>query len=89
MRQDKRAAPRAPINENITAREVRLIGADGQQVGIVSIQEALQAAEDAKLDLVEITADALPPVCRIMDYGKHVFEKKKQVAAAKKNQKQA
>ncbi len=69
MRQDKRAAPRAPINENITAREVRLIGADGQQVGIVSIQEALQAAEDAKLDLVEITADALPPVCRIMDYG--------------------
>ena len=52
MRQDKRAAPRAPINENITAREVRLIGADGQQVGIVSIQEALQAAEDAKLDLV-------------------------------------
>ena len=89
MRQDKRAAPRAPINENITAREVRLIGADGQQVGIVSIQEALQAAEDAKLDLVEITADAVPPVCRIMDYGKHVFEKKKQVAAAKKNQKQA
>ncbi|ALZ84019.1 MULTISPECIES: translation initiation factor IF-3 [Pseudomonas] len=89
MRQDKRAAPRAPINENITAREVRLIGADGQQVGIVSIQEALQAAEEAKLDLVEITADALPPVCRIMDYGKHVFEKKKQVAAAKKNQKQA
>ena len=89
MRKDKRAAPRAPINENITAREVRLIGADGQQVGIVSIQEALQAAEDAKLDLVEITADAVPPVCRIMDYGKHVFEKKKQVAAAKKNQKQA
>ncbi|KUM44360.1 translation initiation factor IF-3 [Pseudomonas sp. EpS/L25] len=89
MRQDKRAAPRAPINENITAREVRLIGADGQQVGIVSIQEAMQAAEDAKLDLVEITADAIPPVCRIMDYGKHVFEKKKQVAAAKKNQKQA
>jgi translation initiation factor IF-3 len=89
MRQDKRAAPRAPINENITAREVRLIGADGQQVGVVSIQEALQAAEEAKLDLVEITADALPPVCRIMDYGKHIFEKKKQVAAAKKNQKQA
>jgi len=88
MRQDKRAAPKAPINENISAREVRLIGADGEQIGIVSIDEALQVAEEAKLDLVEISADANPPVCRIMDYGKHLFEKKKQVAAAKKNQKQ-
>lgn len=88
MRQDKRAAPKAPINENISAREVRLIGADGEQVGIVSIDEALRIAEEAKLDLVEISADANPPVCRIMDYGKHLFEKKKQVAAAKKNQKQ-
>src|SRR3546814_3917661 len=88
MRQDKRAAPKAPINENISAREVRLIGADGEQIGIVSIDEALQVSEEAKLDLVEISADANPPVCRIMDYGKHLFEKKKQVAAAKKNQKQ-
>ncbi len=88
MRQDKRAAPKAPINENISAREVRLIGADGEQVGIVSIDEALRIAEEAKLDLVEISADASPPVCRVMDYGKHLFEKKKQVAAAKKNQKQ-
>ncbi|WPC07158.1 translation initiation factor IF-3 [Pseudomonas sp. MBLB4123] len=88
MRQDKRTAPKAPINENISAREVRLIGADGEQIGIVSIDEALSAAEEAKLDLVEISADAVPPVCRIMDYGKHLFEKKKQVAAAKKNQKQ-
>ncbi|MBA1265575.1 translation initiation factor IF-3 [Pseudomonas stutzeri] len=88
MRQDKRAAPKAPINENISAREVRLIGADGEQVGIVSIDEALRIAEEAKLDLVEISADATPPVCRVMDYGKHLFEKKKQIAAAKKNQKQ-
>ncbi|PNG10948.1 translation initiation factor IF-3 [Stutzerimonas stutzeri] len=88
MRQDKRTAPKAPINENISAREVRLIGADGEQIGIVSIDEALQVAEEAKLDLVEISADANPPVCRIMDYGKHLFEKKKQIAAAKKNQKQ-
>ena len=87
MRQDKRAAPKAPINENISAREVRLIGADGEQVGIVSIDEALRIAEEAKLDLVEISADAVPPVCRVMDYGKSIFEKKKQVAAAKKNQK--
>lgn len=61
---------------------------DGEQIGIVSIDEALRVAEEAKLDLVEISADAVPPVCRIMDYGKHLFEKKKQIAAAKKNQKQ-
>ena len=88
MRQDRKAAQRPPINENITAREVRLIGPDGEQVGVVSIQEALSAAEEAKLDLVEISPDATPPVCRIMDYGKHIFEKKKQQAAARKNQKQ-
>ena len=88
MRQDRKAAQRPPINENITAREVRLIGPDGEQVGVVSIQEALSAAEEAKLDLVEISPDATPPVCRIMDYGKHLFEKKKQAAAAKKNQHQ-
>ena len=88
MRQDRKAAQRPPINENITAREVRLIGPDGEQVGVVSIQEAIAAAEEAKLDLVEISPDATPPVCRIMDYGKHIFEKKKQQAAARKNQKQ-
>ena len=88
MRQDKRAAQRPPINENITAREVRLIGAEGEQIGIVSIQEAMAVAEEAKLDLVEISPDAEPPVCRVMDYGKHVFEKKKQQAVARKNQKQ-
>ncbi len=88
MRQDKKSQPKAPINENITAREVRLIGADGQQVGIVPIAEAISAAEEAKLDLVEISPDATPPVCKIMDYGKHLFEKKKQAALAKKNQKQ-
>ena len=88
MRQDKRAAQRPPINENITAREVRLIGAEGEQIGIVSIQEAMAAAEEAKMDLVEISPDAEPPVCRVMDYGKHVFEKKKQQAVARKNQKQ-
>ena len=88
MRQDKRAAPKAPINENISAREVRLIGAEGEQLGIVSIEDAMLAAEAAKLDLVEISADAVPPVCRLMDYGKHLFEKKKLAAVAKKNQHQ-
>ena len=88
MKQDKKNQTKAPINENITAREVRLIGADGQQKGIVPIAQALEAAEEAKLDLVEISPDANPPVCKVMDYGKHLFEKKKQAALAKNNQKQ-
>ena len=68
--------------------EVRLIGAEGEQVGIVSISEAIQAAQAATLDLVEISPDAEPPVCKLMDYGKHVFEAKKQQAAQRKKQKQ-
>jgi len=63
-----------------------LIGAGGEQVGIVSLSEALKAAEAASLDLVQIT-DSEPVVCKVMDYGKHVFESKKQKAAAKKKQK--
>ena len=65
---------------------MRLIGADGSQVGVVSISDAMRAADDAKLDLVEIAPDAQPIVCKIMDYGKHVFEAKKEKAAAKKKQ---
>ena len=76
------------INEQIEASEVRLIGADGSQVGIVTIEEALEAAKTASLDLVALAPDAEPVVCKIMDYGKHLFEAKKQKAAAKKKQKQ-
>ena len=65
---------------------MRLIGASGEQVGIVSIEEARQAALEAKLDLVEIAPDADPVVCKILDYGKMVFEAKKGKAAAKKKQ---
>ncbi|MCB1851081.1 MAG: translation initiation factor IF-3 [Gammaproteobacteria bacterium] len=83
------AAPkRNRLNEDITSSQVRLINVDGAQVGIVPIEEALKAAEAAKLDLVEIVPNAEPPVCRIMDYGKFVFEAKKQKQAAKKKQKQ-
>jgi translation initiation factor IF-3 len=64
-----------------------LIDADGKQVGILPIQEALQFAKDAALDLVEISPNAEPPVCRIMDYSKHVFEARKQKKDAKKRQK--
>lgn len=68
--------------------EVRLIGADGEQVGIVPLDEALKKAQAASLDLVEIAPDSKPVVCKIMDYGKHIFDIKKQKAAAKKKQKQ-
>jgi translation initiation factor IF-3 len=76
------------INDDISATEIRLIGADGEQVGIVTIEEAQQAAQAAKMDLVEIVPTAEPPVCRIMDYGKFLFDQKKQKQIAKKKQKQ-
>ena len=65
-----------------------MINAEGDQVGIVAIEEAQQAAIDAELDLVEISPNAEPPVCRIMDYGKFLFEENKKKHAAKKKQKQ-
>lgn len=76
------------INEQIQANEVRLIGADGAQLGIVPLKEALETARSQSLDLVSMAADAEPVVCKIMDYGKHLFEQKKTKAAAKKKQKQ-
>ncbi|KIF47852.1 translation initiation factor IF-3 [Vibrio owensii 47666-1] len=69
-------------------REVRLTGADGESVGVVSIQEAIAAAEEAGMDLVEISPNAEPPVCRVMDYGKFLFEKSKSAKEQKKKQKQ-
>ncbi|MBT8439644.1 MAG: translation initiation factor IF-3 [Gammaproteobacteria bacterium] len=81
-------AKRNRINDDITATEVRLIGADGEQVGIVTIKEALDKATQDKLDLVEIVPTAEPPVCRIMDYGKFMFDQKKQKQLARKKQKQ-
>ena len=80
------SAKKPLINEFIEAEEVRLVGADGQQVGIVTIADARAAAEEAKLDLVMIAPDADPKVCKIMDYGKHIFDLKKQKAANKKKQ---
>ena len=67
---------------------MRLIGSDGSQVGIVDIATALEAAQKDSLDLVEISPDAEPPVCKVMDYGKHVFDIKKKLAQQKKKQKQ-
>jgi len=76
------------INDAIAVSEVRLIDAEGEQVGVVGISEAIELAEEAGLDLVEISPNAEPPVCRIMDYGKFLYEKSKQQKEQKKKQKQ-
>lgn len=75
------------VNDGIRAREVRLIGANGDQLGIKSRQEALEIAGRANLDLVLVAPNAKPPVCRIMDYGKFRFEQQKKEKEARKNQK--
>jgi translation initiation factor IF-3 len=75
------------INEAIRAREIRLIDADGQNVGVVPRLEALSKALEAGLDLVEISPDAEPPVCKILDYGKFKYQEQKKAAEARKNQK--
>ncbi|OFC39255.1 translation initiation factor IF-3 [Acidithiobacillus caldus] len=73
----------------MTAAKVRLIGVEGDQLGIVSLFEALAAAESADLDLVEIAPQANPPVCRIMDYGKYRFQESKRQHEARRKQKQS
>ncbi|MDR0480337.1 MAG: translation initiation factor IF-3 [Gallionellaceae bacterium] len=76
------------LNEQITAPQVRLVGAAGEQLGIVTIAEALRQAEDAELDLVEIAPMAEPPVCRVMDFGKFKYAESKKLHEAKLKQKQ-
>ena len=75
------------MNDEITGQEVRLIGLDGENVGVVAISEAQQIAQDADLDLVEIAPNATPPVCRVMDYGKFKFQQSKKAQVARKKQK--
>ncbi len=75
------------LNEEIRDKEIRLIGADGAQLGIVSAEEANRMAEEQGLDLVKISPNAVPPVCKIMDYSKFCFDQKKREKEAKKNQK--
>ena len=76
------------LNDEITGTEVRLSDSEGKPVGIVSLEEAKNMAFDTDLDLVEISPNAEPPVCRIMNYGKFLFEKSKSVKEQRKNQKQ-
>lgn len=75
------------INDEIRDKEIRLIGADGEQLGIVSAAEGQRLADEANLDLVKIAPQAKPPVCKIMDYGKHKFELAKREKENRKNQK--
>lgn len=86
----RRSGPTVSIryrtNRQIRAREVRLIGADGSQIGVVPLQEAVRLAQEANLDLVEVAPDAKPPVCRIEDYKKIVYQKKRQAREARKRQ---
>ncbi|HOO55248.1 MAG TPA: translation initiation factor IF-3 [bacterium] len=71
------------VNEEIKARMVRTITDDGDLLGVISIEEALKAAQEKDLDLVEVAPDADPPVCRIMDYGKYLYEKRKKTKKSK------
>ena len=84
----KQAANKTRINGEIRYREVRLIGLNGEALGIMSSSEALDKATEAGVDLVEISPNAEPPVCRIMDYGKFLYEKSKAQKEQKKKQKQ-
>ena len=74
------------MNEQIRDKEVRLIGENGEQLGIMSSRDALKLAREAELDLVKIAPNAQPPVCKMVDYGKYRFEAKKKAKEAKKNQ---
>lgn len=85
--QGKDAKQKFQINEQIRDREVRVISADGEQLGIMSAQEALRIADENELDLVKISPNATPPVCKIMNYGKYIFDLAKREKEAKKNQK--
>lgn len=80
--------PKYRLNADITATEVRLVGPEGEQVGIVPLEEARRVAEEAGMDLVEISPQAEPPVCKVMDYGKFRFEEQKKRQASRKKQKQ-
>ncbi|MBA3509515.1 MAG: translation initiation factor IF-3 [Thermoleophilaceae bacterium] len=76
------------INDRIRVREVRLVGDDGNQIGVVPIDEALAYARERDLDLVEVAAEAKPPVCRVLDYSKYKYEQEQKAKQARKHQKQ-
>jgi translation initiation factor IF-3 len=75
-------------NERIRVKEVRLVGDDGNQIGVVPIDDALKYARERDLDLVEVAAEARPPVCRVLDYSKYKYEQEQKAKQARKHQKQ-
>lgn len=75
------------INEEIREKELRVIGSDGEQLGVISSSEARRLAEEKEMDLVMISPNAKPPVCKIMDFGKFIYEQSKKEKEAKKKQK--
>lgn len=78
--------PRIRVNERIRAREVRVVGHDGKQIGVMPVQEAIRLAKQHGVDLVEIAATAKPPVCRVIDFGKYQYEQSKKQKEQKKHQ---
>jgi translation initiation factor IF-3 len=85
---EKERDPNEPnMNQYIKAQTIRLVGADGEMVGVVPLKEGLRLAEEAGLDLVEISPNAEPPVCKILDYGKFKYQQQKKAQEAKKKQK--
>ena len=80
---------RLATNKEIRAKEVRLIGPEGKQVGVVPLKLALDAAEAVELDLVEVAPNASPPVAKVMDYGKHIYEEERAERQARKSQRQS
>ncbi|MDG1120614.1 MAG: translation initiation factor IF-3 [SAR86 cluster bacterium] len=83
----KKSEKRLPINGEIRADKIRLISESGEQLGILSLSEAIQKAEEASLDLVQMAKEGDPLVCRLLNHGKHIFDAKKSKAASKKKQK--
>ena len=86
---DNRRTPKKDIyrrNQNIRVPEVRVINSDGSMIGVMSVSQAINLAREQELDLVEISPNAVPPVCKILDYNKYVFEQNKKAAEAKKKQ---
>ena len=83
---DRKRAPRIRANEQIRVPEIRVIGADGNQLGVLPTQQALQMAQEQGLDLVEVSPTSRPPVCRIMDFGKYKYEQSKKQKQSKKKQ---
>jgi translation initiation factor IF-3 len=82
----KGIAKRINVNRRIRAREVRLIDAEGKQLGVVPLKQALETAQEQGLDLVEVAPHVSPPVCRIMDYGRYKYQQSKKLQEAKKRQ---